>query len=99
MGLTAQEDIQISPLFHLATGKYIDEPEVFEDNQGVPKIAKNDANGNHTKHVDLRHDLVLDLLNEKKLRPYYCASDDMVANILTKSLRKLMFQKHYLGIG
>lgn len=99
MGSAAQECIWISRLFNFASGRSTLQPEVYVDNQGSIKMAKNDASGNRTKHIDIKYHLVRDLLNEGKFKLSYCPSNDMVADILTKPLAKVLFQKHYSSLG
>lgn len=48
-------------------------------------MARNDANGNCTEHIDLEYHFVRDSLKEDKIVPEYCLTTEMKADILTDS--------------
>lgn len=63
------------------------------DNQGSIKMARNDASGTRTKHIDIRYHFVRDCLLQGMFDIDYCPSSDMVADVLTKPLQRIQFVK------
>lgn len=57
------------------------------------KMAKNDAGSNKTKHIDIKYHPVRYLVDEKKLQVSHCPTVEMAADILTKPLGKIFFEK------
>lgn len=56
------------------------------DNQGALAIGKNQGSHGRTKHMDVKHLYVQELVEDKKLKLEYCRSEDMAADMLTKPL-------------
>ena len=67
---------------------------VFEDNEGAIKLAINKHPSRRTKHIDVKHHLVRDASNARKVRVAYVRSEDQHADLLTKPLGMLKFYKH-----
>ena len=59
---------------------------VFEDNKGVIKLATNKHASRRTKHIDVKHHLVRDASDARKVRVAYVRSVDQYADLLTKPL-------------
>lgn len=69
------------------------EPTVLEgDNQGSIKLAHNPQHHARTKHIDVRHHVIRELVTNKVIQLAHCCSSDNRADILTKSLSPLKFQ-------
>ena len=64
---------------------------VFEDNEGAIKLVANKHASRRTRHIDVKHQLVRDASDTRKVRVAYVRSDDQHADLLTKPLR---FYKH-----
>lgn len=56
------------------------------DNQEAIKMARNDASGKRTMHIDMKYHLIENLGEDKKVLITYCPTSDMIADILTKPL-------------
>ena len=67
---------------------------VFEDNEGVIKLATNKHASRRTKHIDVKHHLVRDASDARKVRVAYVRSGDQLADLLTKPLDMQTFYKH-----
>ena len=66
---------------------------LYSDNQSSIKIASNPLFHNkRTKHIDIRHHFVRECVLQNKIKIEYVSTNDMPADILTKSLCK---EKHY----
>ena len=73
------------------------EPTVLmEDNQGVIAIARNPI---RTKHIDIRYHYVREALQEGTIDLFYCPTEEMVADWLTKPLSRGPFEKLRLAMG
>ena len=66
---------------------------VFEDNEGAIKLATNKHASRGTKHIDVKHHLVRDASDARKVRVAYVRSEDQHANLLTKPLGIHKFYK------
>ena len=60
---------------------------VFEDNEGAIKL------GRRTKHIDVKHHLVRDASDARKVRVAYVRSEAQHADLLTKPLDMQKFYK------
>ena len=67
---------------------------VFEDNEGVIKLATNKHASRRTKQFDVKHHLVRDASDARKVRVAYVGSEDQHADLLTKPLDMHKFYKH-----
>lgn len=56
------------------------------DNIGAQKIALNPVSHSRTKHIDIRHHFVRDVLNSGNITLDYTPTEDMAADVLTKGL-------------
>ena len=60
---------------------------IKEDNQSAIAIATNPESHDKTKHIDIRHHFVRDLVEKGAIRLEYCPSVDMVADIFRIAFR------------
>ena len=67
---------------------------VLEDNEGAIKLATNKHTSRRTKHIDVKHHLVRDASDARKVRVAYARSEDQHAELLTKPLDMQKFYKH-----
>ncbi len=66
---------------------------IYEDNQGAIELAKNSKFHSRTKHIDISHHFVRERVMNKEICVTYCPTEDMVADVMTKGLGKVSFQK------
>ncbi|CAL8162045.1 unnamed protein product [Prunus armeniaca] len=64
---------------------------IYCDNMSVIDISKNPVQHSRTKHIDIRHHFIRDLVEDKILSLEFVPSEKQLADILTKALD---FQKH-----
>ena len=70
-----------------------EEPTVIhEDNFGCVQLTKNAVLHTRTKHIDIRHHKLRELVNNNTIFVQQCSSELMLADILTKPLPKKRFQ-------
>ena len=67
---------------------------VFEDNEEAIKLATNKHASRRTKHIDVKHHLVRDASDSRKVKAAYVRSEDQHADLLTKPLDMQTFYKH-----
>ena len=67
---------------------------VFEDNEWAIKLATSKHASRRTKHIDVKHHLVRDASDARKVRVACVRSEDQHADLLTKPLDMQKFYKH-----
>ena len=66
---------------------------IYEDNQSTICMAENPKFHGRAKHIDIKHHYVRNQVNEKKIELKYCPSEYMIADMLTKGLSRIQFNK------
>ena len=75
-------------------GRQMDAPTtIYEDNQGAIELAKNAKYHKRTNHIDICHHFVRERVVSNEIQVIYCPTGDMIADIMTKGLAKLAFEK------
>jgi hypothetical protein len=62
-----------------------------QDNKGCIDLTKNNKNHPKTKHIDIRHHFVKDLVDQGTIEMQYCPTKGMIADIMTKALASPRF--------
>ena len=71
---------------------------IYIDNTGAEALAKNPVNHQRTKHIDIRHHFIRQHVDDKTIQLVHIASEENVADILTKALPYQSFLKHHEGL-
>lgn len=71
---------------------------IFEDNESCRKLVYNDNSSNRTKHIPVRWHFIRDYIKKNVIK-CDCASEDMLADILTKPLQKIKIEKFRILLG
>ena len=82
-------------------GHKADKPTLlYEDNQGAIDIAKNQRFHSRTKHIDITFHFIRERISSNEIKLVYCESESMLADIMTKGLSKIRFEKlrYMLGV-
>jgi hypothetical protein len=66
---------------------------VYIDNQGSIFIGSNPVQEIRTKHIDIKYHYVRECIAVKKVVLYYVPTEDNTADIFTKNLRCLKFER------
>jgi ATP sulfurylase len=66
---------------------------IYVDNQPAIRISENDSDHDRTKHIDVRHYFIRDLIKEGAVKPVWISTHDQLADILTKPLSSQPFIK------
>ena len=62
-------------------------------------MTKNPAYHSRTKHIDIRHHFIRDSVEVGDIELQYCATNDMVADVLTKALARDKHDQHTDTLG
>ena len=85
--------------------EFLQEPEasiaILVDNQSCMALAKNPVFHKRTKHIDIQHHYIREVLEEGKVTLTYCPTEEMCADFLTKELGATKHNKccHSAGLG
>ena len=72
---------------------------IYEDNQGAIQLSRNPKFHNRTKHIDVCYHFVRERVTLNEIVVDYCPTQDMVADIMTKGLPKVTFEKFRNSLG
>ena len=65
--------------------------EIFCDNKATISMTRNPTFHSRTKHIELRHHFIRDLVANEEIVLKYCSTNEQLADILTKTLSKEKF--------
>jgi len=69
------------------------------DNQGSIYLASNEIQEKRTKHMDIRFHHIRECISEKKIEILYAPTQDNPADLLTKNLTRILFEKCRKALG
>ena len=72
---------------------------VYGDNQGSIFIGSNPVQEIRTKHIDVKYHYVRECIGKKKIDMFFVPSEDNTADIFTKNLRRIKFEKLQAQLG
>ena len=67
---------------------------IYEDNQGAIFLAKNRQVGICTKHINICHHFLQDMVEEKDIDIHYTRSEENPADIMSKNTSEADFARH-----
>ena len=73
--------------------------QIYNDNQGAQKMAKNPVFHSRTKHIDIRHHFIREMLERGSISLCYQQSAEMIADVLAKSLSGPKHRKCIANFG
>ena len=86
LSTTSQEAIWLQQVLSDLSGKVVETMTIFEDNQSTICLARNQSVHGRTKHIR-------DVVETGRVKLSYCATENMVADILTKGVSIKQFEK------
>ena len=72
---------------------------VFCDNQSANDISKNPVQHSRTKHIDIRHHFIRDLVEEKIISLHHIPTENQLVDIFTKPLDATQFESLCKSLG
>ena len=72
---------------------------IMGDNQGSIAIARNPVFHVRTKHIDIRHHFIREVLQDGVIDLCYCPTSEMIADLLTKPLSRNRFEHLRCSMG
>ncbi len=72
---------------------------LYCDNLSAINISKNPIQHSRTKHIDIRHHFIRDLVEEKVITLEHVTTDEQLADIFTKALDAVQFEKLRSKLG
>jgi hypothetical protein len=89
LSMCAQEIKFIMMLLDEIAAKFVETPSILrEDNTGAIFTAKNQQIGARTKHIDVKHHHVKDMLEAGELELLFVKSEENFADLMTKNVRE-----------
>ena len=71
-----------------------DSSDFVEGNRGVIKMVKNRHSSKRTRHIDTKHQLIRDAVDDGKNHVIYVNAEDQHVDVVTKPLDWSVFEKH-----
>ena len=73
---------------------------IFCDNQSCVKLSKNLVFQDKSKHIDIEYQYIRDMVQRGVVKLQYVATDEQVADVLTKPLARVKFEyfREKLGV-
>ena len=72
---------------------------IYEDNQGAIDLSHNPKHHSRTKHIDVAHHFTRELIVTKQIDVEYIPTGENVADIMTKALPRVKFEKFRNAMG
>ncbi|GJZ20738.1 retrovirus-related pol polyprotein from transposon TNT 1-94 [Tanacetum coccineum] len=80
-------------------GIRLDNVPIMCDNKGAIDLSKNPVQHSRTKHIEIRHHFLRDNVQKGNISIEKVASEDNIADIFTKPLKRKVFNYLRLGLG
>ena len=93
LGEAAREAIYLRMLLKDLGHEQKEPTVIFEDNIAAEKLSKNNIQHGRTKHIDIKHHFIREVVQSKQIEIKHIASSEMLADILTKALAFPIFNK------
>ncbi|GJX40751.1 hypothetical protein Tco_0255741, partial [Tanacetum coccineum] len=77
----------------------LDDVSIMCDNKGAIDLSRNPIQHSRTKHIEIRHHFLRDDVQKGNISFEKVASEDNIADILTKPLKREVFNYLRLGLG
>ena len=66
---------------------------ILNDNVGAQELAENPSFHARSKHIDVKHHFIREVLKDKKVIVEHVSTEDVTADVLTKGLPRLKHEK------
>jgi histone deacetylase 1/2 len=85
--------------FLTSLGIEVYEVKLMEDNQSTIALVLRDSKDTRTKHVDVKHKFIGQVISKRPYSLSYVCTDEQVADIFTKPLGRVKFEQFRLILG
>jgi ABC-type Mn2+/Zn2+ transport system ATPase subunit len=99
LSIACQEAVWLRRLLSDIQMKQCGPSTIFEDNQGAIGLSRNPKFHNRTKHIDISYHYVREQVNLNTVSVKYCPTEDMLADVMTKGVSKISFEKFRNKLG
>ena len=65
--------------------------QMFNDNKSAIEIAHNTSNHSRSKHIDIKHHFIRNLIRDNQVKLDYVSTKENIADLFTKPLNKNLF--------
>ena len=72
---------------------------LFGDNQACIALSRNPVTHSRAKHIDIRHHFIRERVKSHEINLEFCSTKDMLADIFTKQLPRVLFEKFRAALG
>ncbi|KAL0263996.1 UNVERIFIED_CONTAM: hypothetical protein PYX00_011034 [Menopon gallinae] len=72
---------------------------IHADNQVTKRLSESETFHSRTKHIDIRHHFIKEAVADGRVRFQYCPTEEMLADIFTKSLARERHEKLVMLLG
>ena len=72
---------------------------IYEDNNGAIELSTNAKNHKRTKHIDIAYHFARERVHSGELKVIHCPTKEMTADIMTKGLPKVQYQRFRDAMG
>ncbi len=74
---------------------------IQQDNQSIITIANNPTNHGRTKHIDIVHHFICEIIEKNEIEFHYCLISEIITDALTKPLIRNKFEycRELIGIN
>ena len=81
-------------------GSSMEELIIFEDNQSAIQMSKNPQFHGRARHIGIKYHFIRELVSDGTVKLRYCPTEEMIADMLTKSLPHDRFNelRHMAGV-
>ena len=99
LSYATQEVVWLRQLLSNIGFKQTEPTKLYEDNQGAIGLSKNPKLNSRTKHIDIKFHYVREAVETNIVNVQYCPTENMTADIFTKGLARVKFEKFRDMIG
>ena len=99
LSYATQETVWLRKLLDSLGFKQHEATTLYEDNQSTIALIKNPKHHTRTKHIDIKYHFVREAVETNCVNVKYCPTEDMTADIMTKSLPRPKFEKLRTMLG
>ena len=72
---------------------------LYCDNMSAISMSKNPVQHSRTKHIDIRHHFIRELVEDKVVKLVHVSTDKQMADIFTKGLDAVQFENLRTALG